>query len=551
MKRALRLAVAFAFGLSLVLGGCTPKVGPTPTPGPTPPPAAPVTPTPTVAPATPRAATPTPVVRPTGELRIALASLNTEVLDPKFSVSTDRFYNELLFDNLVGVGPDGKPSAETGLAHKWEASPDRSRWTFYLRQGVKFHDGTEVTAEDVKFSIERISEPDSVATSAAEFRAMVDRVEVVDRYTAVLVAKKPWPLAYFYMSPITGTEGMVLPKKYYQEKGKDYSLTHPVGSGPYRLVKHERDSFMEFEAQDQHWRMGVPRFKKLLLYKIPEYSTRLAVLRIGQADVIDIPRPFTKEVQKAGFPTISQPEGVQVALWFMQKWEADNPLYPKKVREALMLAINKQEIVDYIFGGDGKPWGAYAFFPISIGYDPTLKPYPYDLARAKALLAEAGFAKGLSLDLYAYPWRGVPEGKELMEAVAGYWDKLGIKSKIISGEYVVFREKWSKKQLGGGVVGWVGLDTWLWPHRHFAITSGDVPLSRLKDPAFEGLLAKAAAETDLAKVDEIMRQASRYHYDNFLEGPIALLNVPYGVGPKVKEWSFIPVAFSLSILNIK
>src|SRR5713101_8153145 len=187
------------------------------------------------------------------ELTVALSSFSTEVLDPPLGGHLVKYYLSMMFDYLVGTTPDGQPSKEGGLAVRWENSADHKRWTFYLRKGVKFHNGDDVTSEDVKFSLQRAMGKRSTTGYAGPLRTLVQDIETPAPDRVVIVTKESTLIIPTYLSRSLSTEGMVLPKKYIEQVGDDVFARKPVGSGPYKFVEQMTGSHIKLAAVDNHW----------------------------------------------------------------------------------------------------------------------------------------------------------------------------------------------------------------------------------------------------------------------------------------------------------
>jgi peptide/nickel transport system substrate-binding protein len=279
--------------------------------------------------------------KPSGELRIALAFLGAQRMIPWTEVPSGgiKQHQILIYDHLVGCTDDGQLSTETGITETWEEATNQMSWTFRLRPGVKFHDGVELTAEDVKFSIDSLFEPKSLATLLGPDKGAFKEVENKDPYTVVIHLKQPAAFLPWNFSCATGSEGMILPKKYFEQIGADSFARKPVGSGPYKVVRNTIGSQVQLEAVDRHWREGVPRFKTIMLLIVPEESTRLAQLQTGEADIIAVSREKVPEVKAAGFNVFSKLNDQVVVVYMQQQWDPV-PINDKRVRQALNYALD-------------------------------------------------------------------------------------------------------------------------------------------------------------------------------------------------------------------
>src|SRR5262245_17142788 len=197
------------------------------------------------------------------ELTVALSSFSAETLDPALQGHNVKYYLSLMFDYLVGTTPEGQPSQAGGLASKWESSADHKRWTFHLRRGVKFHDGTEMTSEDVKFSLQRAMGKRSTTGYAGPLRTLIADIETPAPDRVVIVTKESTLIIPTYLSRSLSTEGIVLPKKYIEANGDDVFARKPVGTGPYKFVEQVVGSHIKMTAVDNHWRIGVPKYKNV------------------------------------------------------------------------------------------------------------------------------------------------------------------------------------------------------------------------------------------------------------------------------------------------
>jgi len=180
---------------------------------------------------------------------------------------------------------------------------------------------------------------------------------------------------------------------------------------------------------------------------VPEETTRIALLRRGEADVADVSRERVKELEKESFPVhVRREEAILTMWWILAPEGMPPPMKDKRVREAMNLAIDRAEVAQSIFGGYAEPAAipmglSWSFKEVGFKVTPDMA-YAYDPPRAKKLLADAGLGAGFTLDVYAFQLPGLPEGKSFAEAVAGYWEKIGVKSKLIPVDYPAFRKMW-------------------------------------------------------------------------------------------------------------
>jgi peptide/nickel transport system substrate-binding protein len=482
------------------------------------------------------------VVKPSGELRVALAFLGAQRFVPWAEVPSGgiKHYQILVYDYLVGCTDDGQLSAEGGIAQSWQEAADKLSWTFMLRKGVKFHDGTELTAEDVKFSIDSLFDPKAVAGLLGPTRAAFKEIEIMDPWTVVVHLQQPAVFLPWNFSCATGSEGMILPKKYFQQVGADGFAKNPVGSGPYKVAKNTLGASIQLEALDNHWRDGRPRFKTVTFLLVPEESTRLAQLRTGEADLIAVSRERVPEVKAAGFNVFSKLNDQVVAVYMQQQWDPV-PIADKRVRQALNLAIDKEALIKFVFAGQGVPVAMYPIgsYGVAGGADPTLKPYPYDPQRARQLLAEAGYPNGFETKIYSYVTGDLPELNRLSEAVADYLAKVGVKARITPMDRAALSTKRQARTLSGDLL------PWSTPNRNLAIHivtivnalhHSKAMFSSTADPELDQLIERALAATDVQEAERLVGDMHRYLYDHANNITIGEIHTNYATNQKVTAW---------------
>jgi peptide/nickel transport system substrate-binding protein len=489
------------------------------------------------------------------ELTIALSSFSAETLDPALQGHNVKYYLSLMFDYLVGTTPEGQPSQAGGLAAKWENSADHKRWTFHLRKGVKFHDGTEMTSDDVKFSLQRAMSKRSTTGYAGPLRTLIQDIETPAPDRVVIVTKDPTLIIPTYLSRSLSTEGIVLPKKYIEANGDDAFARKPVGTGPYRFVEQVVGSHIKLTAVDDHWRIGVPKYKHVTFKLVPEETTRIAFLRRGEVDVADVSRERVKELQREGFPIHLRKEEAVLHMWWVLSpdgWVA--PVKDKRVREALNLAIDRGEVAQSIFAGFAEPAAipmglSWSFRDIGFKVTPDMA-YGYDPARAKKLLADAGHPGGFALDVYAFQLPGLPEGKAFAEAVTGYWEKIGVKSKLIPVDYPAFRKQWVDRKVPGAM-GYYNIANRDWIGTYALLEKMAYTPSKLNDTVndreIDGMIAQVMRQTDRDKINALMRNIFTRMRSEHYGVPVVYIHSPYATSKTLGKWNPGSVMYDLFI----
>lgn len=353
------------------------------------------------------------------EAEVVIAMLSdVSSLDPnKDTVVTTRAVLVNVFDSLVHR--DSDMSIIPSLAESWE-NPDDNTWRFHLRQGVQFHNGSTFNAEDVKYTIERIKNPE-FESAQTFFVDPISEVIIEDDYTIVLKTEEPWPLllARFTTVPIVDKETV-------EEMGWDEFATNPIGTGPYQFVEWQADQHVILERYDDHWR-GPAKIKRLVFRVIPEASVRVAELLTGEVDIAaDPPVDSTSQLESAGIKVEGVPsQRVVMVMFDPNKGPFGDPL----VRQALNYAVDKESIINNLLLGHAYIDNAQIMGPAFFGYNPDLEPYPYDPEMARQLLADAGYPDGFEVEFST-----TPNYKEIAEVIAEQLSQVGVTTNILVEE---------------------------------------------------------------------------------------------------------------------
>ncbi len=389
----------------LALAGCAQQPAPAPAAPTAAPPAAAA---PAAAPAKAVATAPAAPKGPVGKLTIATGA-DLDNFDPHASLSTpNKGLIKGVFEALVSR------EEEPLLATSWKLI-DNQTWQFQLRQGVKFHNGDPFNAEAVKFSLARYMDPKIKAPFASQLGS-VKSIQAVDNYTVKITTDGPFGTLLDTLSDVE----MVSPRAV-QESGGDAGKK-PVGTGPFKFMEWVPTERTVLEANDAYW--GTPALVKTVVWRpIPEASTRVVALRNGEVDIITgVPVDQASAISGSGMKLERIAAKSQIPVTLNAK---DKPFSDLKVRQALNYAVDKEELVKVILQGAGQVSNGL-LTPSHPGYDASMKPYPYDPAQAKKLLAEAGYPDGFSATFNS-PRGRFTKDQQIAEALSGQLAKVGIK----------------------------------------------------------------------------------------------------------------------------
>ncbi len=384
------------------------------------------------------------------ELRVGVADLGDtdKTVDPMVLTLNGTPLVCHVFDNIFELTEAG--ALAPGIAKKWEIAPDGRSWTLYLRDDVFFQDGKnadgtveparKMTAADVAFSYQKsVAEINYQNKNWKDLLGAQPRVDVLDEYSLRVYTNGPQP-NFAIFSSNREPAMWVLPKAYIEKNGQPYFASNPIGTGPYKLVKTVAGDRLEFQAVANNWR-GKPQFERVVLYQIPEETTRVAMLEKGQLDITPVGLQNAGVLKGKGF-NIQKGVAGQAQFIFMGTYTPQAkgmPLADVRVRQALSLAINREEILNTLFGGIGA-WPSF----LRLGWEnadltPALREkwiawskvnYRYDPAEAKRLLKEAGYGAGVTFELWLPPDSSAPYLADVVTACVNYWAQVGITAKV-------------------------------------------------------------------------------------------------------------------------
>ena len=458
------------------------------------------------------------VAQPAGTLVVGLVAEPVN-LDP--AQVTDLNSNRVgrrIVETLVTF-PEESTQIVPGLAESWAVSKDGLRYTFKLRKGVSFHDGTPLDAEAVKFSIDRQINPEHPFNKLGKypfanfFFGNIKAVEVVDPLTVEFVLKEP--RASFLAVLTAGAASIVSPtavRKY----GQDYALT-PVGTGPFKYVSWDRGQRVVLEKNPSYWRFPL-KLDRVIYRPIVEDQARLTELLTGALDLI-VGTPPDYVGQLEANPKVTLLKQVGAHVWYLGINNQKKPFDDKRVRQALNYAVNKDAIVRDVLKGTGS-LSVGPVLPKTWGADGGLKPYPYDPERAKKLLSEAGHPNGFTTTLW------VPESGSGMQSpvamstvIQSNLKAVGVNVSLQTMEWGAYLAKLRSKEQELFALSWMAgnedPDMVMYPLLHSSQWTPNGPNRALyKNERFDEMLHQARLTTDEKKRADLYRQAQRILVDD-------------------------------------
>ena len=412
------------------------------------------------------------------------------------------------------------------LAESWSATEDGLSYSFVLRDNVRFHNGEQVTAEDVKFSFERYR-----GTSAAMIHGRVASVEVADPRHITFKLKNPWPDFITFYTAATGA-GWIVPKKYVEKVGDDGFKKAPIGAGPYKFVSFTPGVELVLEANEHYWRK-VPSVKRLSLKVIPDEATRLAALKNGEVDIAySIRGELAEELRKSPGLTL-KPAVIQATFWlyFPEQFDAKSPWHDQRVRQAARLALDLKTINQALTLGFGHTHGSLIPDNFEFFWQPP--PLVYDPEKARALLAAAGYPNGFDAGDYYCD----SSYSNLAEATNDYLGAVCIRAKLRPLERVAFNKAYAEKSLkniiqaGSGAFGNAAtrLET-------FVVKGGSYAYGSYPD--LDELFTKQAVELDHGRRAAILEQMQQIVFERVITTHLWQLAFINGIGKRVGESNF-------------
>ena len=473
-------------------------------------------------------------------------------LDPGHEMDGESFkVCDNIYDTLVQYKTENT-ELEPGLAEAWESSEDGLTWTFHLRRGVTFHDGTPFNAEAVRFSLNRQHEPTHpyhnvggaygywIETGLAE---LVDKISAPDEFTVEIRIKKPYAPFIYTMAM---TAFAIVSPTAAQKWGDDFT-NHPVGTGPFKFVRWDRNDKIVLAANETYWN-GRPRLDRLIFRAIPDNAVRFIKLQNGSLHAIQFPNPddLAQIRDDDSLELIAKP-GMSVGYLAMNM---DKPPFGNhKVRLAINHAINKSAIIEHLYQGTGIP-AKNPIPPTLWGYDDTIEDYDYNPEKAKQLLVEAGYPDGFETTLWALPVPRpyIPDGRALAEVLQSDLRRIGITAKIVTFDWGTYLEKTKHGEHDMALLGWFAdfgdPDNFL--YYLLSKTAAQKPAGNIafyRSDEMQAVLDKARATTNREERVALYQQAQAIFHRDVPWVPIAHAQQILVINKKVKNLNLHPLTW--------
>ena len=458
------------------------------------------------------------------ELVVAEATAPPSVLDPfrVYGTQAQSFFR-LIFEPLFDRGPDGK--IRTPLLERW-GPVDRLTWEFRLRPGVRFHDGGELTSADVVYSIGRILDPEVKSPRRHEFSEL-DTIVAIDPLTVRITTKRPYALLPARLSQFS----MILPDQLRGRPEADF-FREPIGLGPFRLAELNSQRAVLSAFPDYHG--GPPRVSRVVFQFIPEAEERLRQLLAGSVDIVTnlLPQQVDSLLRARGVRLIKR-NSIRFTEVFLDT--RDGPLARPEVRRALLHGTDAEGLVRYVARGNGRTI-ATVTLPEDFGFHAGLKPHAFDPAKARALLAEAGYPNGFHLQGLA-----THDTQTLATALAQQWAKSGVKLDFTVEGRAPAVNRWIRERDQHNFL--IADPTSIMFDAAFQLRvhlDPAHPMARASHPRALELLNRADTEQDAAVRASLLREVQAVAYEQGLTLPLYQVVDLYGVRDRVTD--FVPSA---------
>jgi peptide/nickel transport system substrate-binding protein len=542
----------------------------------------------------PQASNPTAVVQPTASASpqaggktatMLVGNWGNGLFDPAKSDDETLKYHRLISAFVVeGDGTGG--GLTPGVAKSWEMSPDGTVWTLTSNSGITAHNGEEINIDDIWWSLESRYGDIGKERSTSErlyapmlgTTAITEKVEKVGDTVVVTMTEPKFDWPFRHSSNGVDASAIVIPQDYWNEVGGSEGYEeNPVGAGPFRLISHRPQQEVVLEAFEDYYfhpGNGFPEDRRakvdgLTVQIVSEPSTRSAALQAGQADVIEANILMLGDINNAGGKVVYAKESSYAFVTTTNCWDPELWCYKKEVRQALEYAVDKQAIVDTLFGPEAAAVKGWTFVtPSSFGYVPGVTdPRPYDPEKAKELLAQAGYPDGQGIPPFnVHTWAAgdVPFMPEVAQILSDSWNQLGLRSEVVVGDSTSIRAAVVEQRIPGDLIVRTNEARYL----GLGITRenyGDPPSydGRVCDPPSVpeckelGTIVNekmVAINPDMQALEKSFQEAYIAMREANWQWSPFYANLPWGLGPRVENyepWTLVPYVTAIWTLELK
>ena len=506
-----------------------------------------------------------------GSLTWLMTGFGNERFDPAFSSGSSHDYGRLIHAHLISSDvEDGRRTLIPGILSEWKLSDDGLTWVLTVREGVKWHDGTDLTGEDVLWNLQRLLGPEaeefSQSSKSNAMSRIINRIEQTGPGEISVTSEVPIPdFPINYSEAESSWFGVVLPKReaFHEVAAEAAYDLNPVGAGLMKLTKHVPVDSMTLERYDDYYAEDRRvNFKEMVLRLVPEEATRVAALRAGEGDVGPVTLGAREQIEAGGGRLIFGQEGVVFYVRLVGCWKVEIPCNDIRVRQALSYALDKELMRDRLFGGPEvmqiKGW--WAVTPSTIGYSPELDPHPFDPNKARELMAAAGYRTPTNPEgkdfgkLVINTWVSIsmPVMPESAQLAAEFWKKeLGIDAEVRVGDKVALGKLLKTTEDLDGTIRWGDDEARLDGSSHLRSLYADPERFNPahKDPELFTMSKEALSVFDPVERDRSLNNTYRRLKDEAYYTPLGYINIPWGVGPRVVTWDPLPLALYPSGLH--
>lgn len=473
-------------------------------------------------------------------LYAAVKSVADQPFDPALIALSAIEQIEPLNDTLLHVDKDGNYTE--GLADQWKYSDDYTSFTIHLRDGLTFHNGDEVTSEDVKFTFEYYASEASNQSDKIYFTNYIKSIDTPDKQTVIVNFTEPFTEFEYIISEGGTGGGIIIPKNYFEEVGEDGYNAAPIGTGAFEFVSFTAGQEIVYKAYDGYW-AGRAKIDKIVFRQVSEENTLVAGLQSGEYDWANISYNSISAVEASPNLRVENVDyGSSLGVFISGAYDNNGKAAQNNlVREALYTSINREELTASVFANNAILANVWGVFPFTNGYNGESQEIAYDVDGAKALLEEAGYPGAFEDPIIKlYYTESKPYNKEVAQALQSYWEAIGVQVELVTTDPVTLSEYYKANPLDPEFEGALYLFD---PPKKYSANDAIAPFFPEKS-IFRLIQGNETLENDVKKllqvygseresvVTEILNEIEKAH----VAIPLVYPSKTYAVSDRVKSW---------------